>query len=95
MGTPTHGSLKSSEDEWLLITCRMENPIYAVQVAPDYPIQVHEDNNTVTVQAGVTQRILLNFLASYKCATSHPNQAFTSHPPALPSLYTALARQAA
>ena len=28
-------------------------------------MQVHEGNNTVTVQAGVTQRILLDFLAAY------------------------------
>jgi hypothetical protein len=31
-------------------------------------MQVHEDNNTVTVQAGVTQRILLDYLAAYMCA---------------------------
>ena len=53
----------------LLCACRMQNPTYTVQVAPDFPIQVHEGNDTVTVQAGVTQRILLNYLAAYMCAS--------------------------
>ena len=35
-------------------------------------MQVHEDNNTVTVQAGVTQRILLDYLAAYMCADPLP-----------------------
>ena len=45
--------------------CRIENPTYPVNVAPDFPIQVHEENDTVTVQAGVTQRILLDYLAAH------------------------------
>lgn len=50
------------------MSCRIETPTYAKQVAPDFPIQVHEENDTVTVQAGVTQRILLDYLAAHTCA---------------------------
>ena len=49
----------------LRLARRIENPAYPVNVAPDFPIQVHEKNDTVTVQAGVTQRILLDYLAAH------------------------------
>ncbi|CAK0783638.1 hypothetical protein CVIRNUC_006837 [Coccomyxa viridis] len=46
----------------------IESPTYPVNVAPDFPIQVHEENDTVTVQAGVTQRILVDYLAAHTTA---------------------------
>ena len=42
-------------------------------------MQVHEDNNTVTVQAGVTQRILLDYLATYMCADPLPAHGLLRH----------------
>ena len=65
---PRHFRRRQHDAHLLLAACRMQNPTYTVQVAPDFPIQVHEGNSTVTVQAGVTQRILLNYLAAYMCA---------------------------
>lgn len=51
----------------LVFVARIEQPTYAKQSAPSFPIQVDEDRQIVTVQAGVTQRILLNYLANYTC----------------------------
>ena len=47
---------------------RMLNPSYSMVVPPEFPIQVHEAEQKVTVQAGITQRMLLDYLAAYKCA---------------------------
>lgn len=46
---------------------RILNPIYSMSVPPSFPIQVDEPALTATVQAGVPQRILLDYLAAYKC----------------------------
>ena len=35
---------------------------------PSFPIQVSEAAGTATVQAGVPQRILLDYLAAHRCA---------------------------
>ncbi|KAK9796688.1 hypothetical protein WJX73_000471 [Symbiochloris irregularis] len=43
----------------------IENPWYPKPAPPDYPIQVNEATQTVTAQAGVPQRMLLDYLASY------------------------------
>ena len=45
--------------------CRIENPTNSQNVAPDFPIQVNEVLRTVTVQAGVPQRLLLDYLSNY------------------------------
>ncbi len=37
----------------------------------EVPIQVNEDELTVTVAGGVGQRVLLDWLAAYKCACTH------------------------
>ena len=50
--------------------CSILDPSYAKQSQADasFPIQVNEDTRTVRVQAGITQRILLDYLANYTCA---------------------------
>lgn len=45
--------------------CRIENLVYPKPAPPEYPIQVNEVRQTVTAQAGVPQRILLDYLANY------------------------------
>jgi hypothetical protein len=41
---------------------------YPVQDVPkDYPIQVDEEKGIVTVKAGITTRVLLDYLAVYTC----------------------------
>ena len=42
--------------------------MYSMNVPPSFPIQVDEPARTATVQAGVPQRILLDYLAAFKCA---------------------------
>ncbi len=44
------------------------NPTYAKQSDAAFPIQVNEEARTVRVQSGITQRILLDYLANYTCA---------------------------
>ena len=39
-----------------------------MSVPAGFPIQVNEEVRTATVQAGVPQRIFLDYLAAYKCA---------------------------
>lgn len=48
--------------------CRLLAPTYAKNMSANFPIQVDEDAQTVRVQAGITQRILLDYLANYTCA---------------------------
>ncbi|KAK9908861.1 hypothetical protein WJX75_003902 [Coccomyxa subellipsoidea] len=62
-----------------IVTTEMTNtlpeildPTYAAQFAPSFPIQVNEDARTVRVQSGITQRILLDYLANYTTAKA-PN----------------------
>ena len=52
---------------WFIVARRILNPTYSMSVPPSFPIQVDEPALTATVQAGVPQRILLDYLASYKC----------------------------
>jgi hypothetical protein len=47
---------------------RILNPSYAVSVPPSFPIQVSEAAGAATVQAGVPQRILLDYLAAHRRA---------------------------
>ena len=57
---------------------RILNPTFNTSVPPSFPIQVDEPAHTATVQAGVPQRIFLDYLAAYKCAqagTGDPVQA--------------------
>ncbi|KAK9838533.1 hypothetical protein WJX81_005953 [Elliptochloris bilobata] len=44
------------------------NPTYPVDAPPGFPIRVDEAARTVTVAAGVPQRIFLDYLAAYKTA---------------------------
>ncbi|EIE25101.1 hypothetical protein COCSUDRAFT_40439 [Coccomyxa subellipsoidea C-169] len=44
------------------------NPTYAKQSDAVFPIQVNEEARTVRVQSGITQRILLDYLANYTTA---------------------------
>jgi hypothetical protein len=53
-----------------LLRYRILDPTYAAQFAPSFPIQVNEDARTVRVQSGITQRILLDYLANYTCTPS-------------------------
>lgn len=46
--------------------CRILNPTYPNPVPATFPIQVDENARTVTVAAGIPQRILLDYLANYK-----------------------------
>ena len=43
-----------------------EDVAYAPQFPADYPIWVDEETRTVTVAAGVSQRTLLDYLATYR-----------------------------
>ncbi|MCJ1422974.1 hypothetical protein MMC29_000855 [Sticta canariensis] len=45
------------------------NPTYPIDAPPDFPIQVNEATQTVTAQAGVPQRILLDYLAKHMYKT--------------------------
>lgn len=47
---------------------RILNPTYSMSAPPSFPIQVDEPARTATVQAGVPQRLLLDYLAAYMCA---------------------------
>ncbi len=47
---------------------RILNPSYDVSVSPSFPIQVSAAAGTATVQAGVPQRILLDYLAAHRRA---------------------------
>ncbi|BDA41344.1 probable D-arabinono-1,4-lactone oxidase at N-terminal half [Coccomyxa sp. Obi] len=62
-----------------IVTTEMTNtlaeildPSYAEQSQADasFPIRVNEDTRTVRVQAGITQRILLDYLANYTSANA-------------------------
>lgn len=46
----------------------MMQPNYSKEVSSSFPIRVDEAGQRVTVQAGITQRALLDYLAAYKCA---------------------------
>jgi len=51
--------------------CSIQNPIDPQefsnkQIPTDFPIQVNEDAATVTVAAGIPQRMLLNYLSEYR-----------------------------
>ena len=59
--------------------CRILAPTYAAQFAPSFPIQVNEDARTVRVQSGITQRILLDYLANYTCASPKRADSLTRH----------------
>ena len=48
----------------------MLQPSYSREVYADFPIRVDEAGQKVTVQAGITQRALLDYLAAYKCASA-------------------------
>jgi hypothetical protein len=47
---------------------RILSPTYGQRVPPSFAIQVDEVARTARVQAGVPQRIFLDYLAAYKCA---------------------------
>ncbi len=46
---------------------RILAPTYSMNTPASFPIQVDEAARTATVQAGVPQRIFLDYLAAYKC----------------------------
>jgi FAD/FMN-containing dehydrogenase len=48
-----------------LVWCSIEDPTTVMNFTRSFPIQVNEAKQTVTVQAGVTQRMLLDYLANY------------------------------
>lgn len=45
---------------------RIESPSYSQDQPESFPIQVDEDALTVTVAAGIPQRILLDYLSHYQ-----------------------------
>ena len=56
----------------------MMQPSYSREVPNDFPIQVDEAGQKVTVQAGITQRALLDYLAAYKCVRKSGAWTFLS-----------------
>ena len=48
--------------------CRIVSPSYSKSQTDTFPIQVDEQQELVTVAAGVPQRILLDYLAAYTYA---------------------------
>ena len=59
-------------DSGMCVLGSVENPPYQENLASDYPIQVDEEQMTVTVDAGIPQRLLLDYLALYRyCLPEH------------------------
>ncbi len=52
----------------MILTCRLQAPQYPQNPPPDFPIHVNEDDASVTVAAGISQRLLLDYLANFKYA---------------------------
>ena len=50
----------------LAIVRRLQAPQYPSNPPPEFPIHVSEDDASVTVAAGVSQRLLLDYLANFK-----------------------------
>ena len=61
---------------WFIVARRIMKPTYSMSVPPSFPIQVDEPALTATVQAGVPQRILLDYLAAYKYAPAGMTDLF-------------------
>ncbi|KAK9839103.1 hypothetical protein WJX74_009638 [Apatococcus lobatus] len=45
---------------------RLQAPQYPSNPPPDFPIHINEDESSVTAAAGVSQRLLLDYLANFK-----------------------------
>ena len=58
-------SAKKPETQlWLM--CRLEAPQYPSSPSANFPIHIDEQKGSVTVAAGISQRLLLDYLANYK-----------------------------